>query len=365
VSAFFGRRELVLEVDARGARLDHRLHELERIQSAAEAGFGVGNHGRHPVEILLAVHVGDLIGAQQGLVDAPHQHGYAVDGVEALIRVGLGGRVIVPRHLPAADVERLEAGLDHLHRLVAGDGAQRPHERLGVEDVPQPFGAHPRQGVFDDEAAAQPQHLVRGVRADDARPTRRCGPIFRHPCSEILLVHGCSFSSRNNGIAGVDFGSWHNEIGLRVRRTVRLPAPLWRGEVAIWLWTCGENSGRLGGGPLDEGDVGSGRPAVRAHDCEFHQVARTQGAAAHYGGAVDVELRRSAADEKPVLAPRVVPLHQAALAAGGGQQMAAARAVRGRGRRCGALLFLCPYEGNPAAGAVEDFVLVLVDGWLT
>ncbi len=50
--AFLFRRELVLEMHARGARLDHRLHQLEGVQGAAETCFGVGDDRREPVGIL-------------------------------------------------------------------------------------------------------------------------------------------------------------------------------------------------------------------------------------------------------------------------------------------------------------------------
>ena len=49
VAALLLRRELVLEVHARGAGLDHRLHQLERVERAAEAGLGVGDDRREPV----------------------------------------------------------------------------------------------------------------------------------------------------------------------------------------------------------------------------------------------------------------------------------------------------------------------------
>ena len=43
VAALLLRRELVLEVDARRAGLDHRLHQLEDVERAAEARLGVGH----------------------------------------------------------------------------------------------------------------------------------------------------------------------------------------------------------------------------------------------------------------------------------------------------------------------------------
>ena len=70
VAALLDRRELVLEVHAGGARLDHRLHQLERVQHAAEAGFGVGDDRREEVDVALAFHVLDLVGARERVVDA-------------------------------------------------------------------------------------------------------------------------------------------------------------------------------------------------------------------------------------------------------------------------------------------------------
>ena len=69
VTALLHRRELVLEVHAGGARLDHRLHQLERVQHAAEARFGVGDDRREEVDVALAFHVLDLVGARERVVD--------------------------------------------------------------------------------------------------------------------------------------------------------------------------------------------------------------------------------------------------------------------------------------------------------
>ena len=49
VAALLLGRELVLEVHAGGAGLDHGLHQLERVERAAEAGLGVGDDRREPV----------------------------------------------------------------------------------------------------------------------------------------------------------------------------------------------------------------------------------------------------------------------------------------------------------------------------
>ena len=112
----------------------------------------------------------DLVGAQQRVVDAPHESRHAVGGIQALVGVGLAAEVGVGGDLPAAQVDRLEAGLDHLHRLAAGQRAERGHVVLGVEQRPEPLRAEPRERVLDLDRAAQAQHVLARVGALDALP---------------------------------------------------------------------------------------------------------------------------------------------------------------------------------------------------
>ena len=65
VAALLLGRELVLVVHARGARLDHRLHQLEGVQRAAEAGLGVGEDRHDPVAVAVPLGPLDLVGAEQ------------------------------------------------------------------------------------------------------------------------------------------------------------------------------------------------------------------------------------------------------------------------------------------------------------
>ena len=109
VAALLHRGELVLEVHARGAGLDHRLHELERVEHAAEAGFGIGHDRREEVDVAGAFHVLDLVGARERVVDAPHDARHRVDRIERLVRIHLAGDVGVGRNLPARQIDRLEA----------------------------------------------------------------------------------------------------------------------------------------------------------------------------------------------------------------------------------------------------------------
>ena len=79
VAALLLGGELVLEVHAGGAGLDHRLHQLEGVERPAEAGLGVGDDRREPVAAgAVALGVLDLVGAQERVVDAAHERRDAV-----------------------------------------------------------------------------------------------------------------------------------------------------------------------------------------------------------------------------------------------------------------------------------------------
>jgi hypothetical protein len=119
VPALLGRRKLVFKVDRRGAGFNHGLHEFEGVERSSETGLRVGYDRREPVGVLETVRMADLIGAHECVVNRPHQRGDAVGGIQALVRVHLTGQVGVSRHLPAANVDRFQTGLDLLHRLVA------------------------------------------------------------------------------------------------------------------------------------------------------------------------------------------------------------------------------------------------------
>jgi hypothetical protein len=62
--AFFLGCQLVLEMHASGAGLDHRPHQLIGIECAAKAGLGVGDDRGHPISgVFLPFRAGDLVGA--------------------------------------------------------------------------------------------------------------------------------------------------------------------------------------------------------------------------------------------------------------------------------------------------------------
>ncbi len=176
VPALLLRGELVLPVHPRDSGRDHGLHQLERVQHPAEPGFRVGDDRREPVRVLAHVAVrrlrpGDLVGAQQRVVDPAGHLRHRVDRVQALVRVGLPGQVRVRRHLPPGQVDGLEAGPHLLHRLVSRHRAERGDGVFGGKQLTQPLGTAPGQRVLLDHRAAQAHHVLRGVRPLDALPS--------------------------------------------------------------------------------------------------------------------------------------------------------------------------------------------------
>jgi hypothetical protein len=105
----------------------------------------------------------DLIGALQRLVDALCQFRPGICGVERLVGVHRRCRVGIRRHLPAGEIDRLQAGADHLHGLIARQRAQRIDEVLLPDQLPQPVGSHFGQAVPDLHGAAQPNHILRRI----------------------------------------------------------------------------------------------------------------------------------------------------------------------------------------------------------
>ncbi len=157
--------ELVLVVDAGRACLDERLHDLEGVERAAEAGLGIGDDWREPGvdRKSVAFRRLDLVGALQRAVDAPAQLRCGVGRIERLVGIHRRRGVGVCRDLPARQVDRLEAGPHHLHCLVAAERAQRVHEILFMDQLPQPVGAHLGQRMPDLDGAAQPLDVGRRI----------------------------------------------------------------------------------------------------------------------------------------------------------------------------------------------------------
>ena len=177
------RGQLVFEVHARGARFDHALHQFEGVEHAAEAGFGVRHDGREVVDVafiagILAFHPLDLVAAGQRVVDAADHLRHRVGRVQRLVGIHLAGQIGVARHLPARQVDGLQAGLDLLHGLVAGQRAKRVHERFAVQQFPQAGRTAAGQRVLDGDRTAQTDHILGAVGALDALPAGVLGPVL-------------------------------------------------------------------------------------------------------------------------------------------------------------------------------------------
>ena len=69
MAAFFLRAELVFEVHARRAGGDHRFHQFEDVERAAEAGFGVGDDRKIPMRAAAAVERFDLVEPRERFVE--------------------------------------------------------------------------------------------------------------------------------------------------------------------------------------------------------------------------------------------------------------------------------------------------------
>jgi len=86
--------------------------------------------------LLRILRILDLVCPQKGVIDATHEGGDAFYGVEALVGVSLARYVGVSGDLPAAYIDRLEAGLHGLYGLQARKASQRRHIRLRVQSFP-------------------------------------------------------------------------------------------------------------------------------------------------------------------------------------------------------------------------------------
>ena len=119
VAALLLRGELVLVVNCSDSRLDHRLCQLDHVERTSKPRLPIRDYRREPVYFASPLGVLDLVGPLKRLVDSPGESRHTVGGIQALVRIGLACEVRVCGDLPAAEVNRLEARLDHLDRLTA------------------------------------------------------------------------------------------------------------------------------------------------------------------------------------------------------------------------------------------------------
>ena len=190
VPALFRGGELIFEVHAGGASFDHGLHQFEGIQVAAESGFSIGDDRREPVDSILAFGVMDLIGARECLIEFADDIGHAIGGIQTLIGIHLAGVIGIGRDLPTAQVNRLQAGGDLLHGLIAGQGSQSGNVEIILQQLPEAFGAHARESVFDVDGAAELLDVFLGVGARDAFPAQVGLPVVFQVAVIAVGGHG-------------------------------------------------------------------------------------------------------------------------------------------------------------------------------
>ncbi len=171
--------QLVFPVHTGSTGGDHGLLQFVGVQRATEAGFCVGDDRGQPVgDGGVALDLGDLVGAQQRVVDAADDGRHRVGRVQRLVRVGVAGQVRVTGDLPTGQVDGLQAGADLLNRLVTGKGAEGVDVVLVVDEVPEDLRAAAGEGGLFDDSALQLRHLLSGVVAGDALPARVGVPIL-------------------------------------------------------------------------------------------------------------------------------------------------------------------------------------------
>ncbi|MNJ58592.1 hypothetical protein D3C77_542300 [compost metagenome] len=101
--------------------------------------------------------------------------------------------------MPAGQVDSLDAGLDLLYCLAAGQGAHAVDEiffwaegrvcTLG-DQLPQLLGTHAGQGVLRLDRATQTYDISGGVGTGHAFPARVFGPVFFEGCN-LLFACQC------------------------------------------------------------------------------------------------------------------------------------------------------------------------------
>ncbi|CRM98503.1 hypothetical protein [Pseudomonas sp. 22 E 5] len=216
VAAFFHGSQLVFEVNAGSACFDHALHQLVSVQYAAETGLGVSHDWCEVVDVafvtwVLAGFPLDLVGTTERVVDALDHGRHGVHRVQRLVGVhGLGG-VVVRRHLPAGQVDRLDTGFHLLDCLAASEGAHAVDEifvgaegRLGTlgDQVPQLLGAEFCKGVLGLNRATQADDVSSGISAGYAFPAWVFSPIFFKGCNLLFACQCHGEKPRRIGLGG-------------------------------------------------------------------------------------------------------------------------------------------------------------------
>jgi hypothetical protein len=183
VAALLDRSQLVFPVHTGGTGADHGLHQFESVEHATKAGFGVGDDRREVIDVAL---VAGLMSLEYWISSARRKEllmrsttfGYRIDRIQRLVGVHRRVGVVVGGDLPARQIDRLDAGLDLLHRLAAGQRAEAVDVGLAIDQIPELLGATASDGVFDRERTTQADDIGGRVAALDSLPAGVFRPVF-------------------------------------------------------------------------------------------------------------------------------------------------------------------------------------------
>ena len=161
--------------------------------ASASATIGANQSLLAPPSLML-----DLVGALQGAVDPLRKLWARIRRIERLVGIHGAGGVGVGRGLPAGQIDRLEARADHLHGLVASDGAERADRLVLLQQLPQLERAAAGERVLDRERAAQAQNVVGTVRTLD--PVEAAGRSGNHVTKVSMCESPVIWNAGKHGI---------------------------------------------------------------------------------------------------------------------------------------------------------------------
>ena len=185
MSTLFDGRQLIFKVDTTGARINHGLHQFERIQDTTKPSFSIG-HDRHKI-----VHISgttgalDLVCPLESIVDPSHNRGHRIDRVKRLIWIHGITQIGICSDLPARQINRLNTGFNLLDCLTTRQSAQGRDKILGVNPVPQFLSTEPSQRILDLDRPLESHHIRSCVITLDVLPAGVFRPVLLDRFSSI------------------------------------------------------------------------------------------------------------------------------------------------------------------------------------
>ena len=185
MSTLLDGRQLIFKVDTTGARINHGLHQLERIQDATKTSFSVGHDGHKIVHISGTTGALDLICPLESIVDPSHNRGHRIDWVKRLIRIHGVTQIGICSNLPARQINRLDTGFNLLDCLTPRQSTQGRDKILGVNPTPQFLSTESRQRILDLDRPLESDHIGSCVIPLDVLPTWVFCPVLLDRFSSI------------------------------------------------------------------------------------------------------------------------------------------------------------------------------------